>query len=82
MATLFLSIFIETTIGTSGDRLSTPLRVILSGGLKANFRWQAEVEVLRLRSKTEERSDEGIYERLPIAFHRKLTSLEKDIKSL
>ena len=36
-----------------------------------------EVEVLRRRSKTEERSDDGIYEGIPTAFHRKLTSLEK-----
>ena len=37
---------------------------------------------MRRGSKTEERSDEGIYERNPIAFHRKLTSLEKgDSKS-
>ena len=41
-----------------------------------------EVEVLRHRSKTEERSDDGIYEGIPIAFFRKLTSLEKrDSKS-
>ena len=64
------------------DRKTLKQRVILSGGLKAKFRWQAEVEVLRRRSKTEERSDEGIYERFPIAFQRKLTSLEKgDSKS-
>ena len=36
-----------------------------------------EVEVLRRRSKTEERSDDGIYEGIPIAFQRKLTYLEK-----
>ena len=53
------------------------LRVILSEGLKAKIRWQAGVEVLRRRSKTEERSDDGIYEGIPTAFHRKLTSLEK-----
>ena len=56
-----------------------PLRVILS---EANRKAVCEVEVLRHRSKTEERSDEGIYEGIPIAFHRKLTSLEKgDSKS-
>ena len=59
------------------DRKTLKQRVILSGGLKAKFRWQAEVEVLRRRSKTEERSDEGIYEGLPIALFRKLTSSEK-----
>ncbi|MBQ8440811.1 MAG: hypothetical protein IJX19_09130, partial [Clostridia bacterium] len=52
-------------------------RVTLSEGLKAKIRWQAEVEVLRRRSKTEERSDNGVHERNPIALLRKLTSLEE-----
>ena len=35
------------------------------------------VEVLRRRSKTKERSDEGVHEGEPIAFLRKVTSLER-----
>ena len=59
------------------DRKTLKQRVILHGGLKAKIRWQAVVEVLRRRSKTKERSDEGVHEGEPIAFLRKVTSSER-----
>ena len=59
------------------DRKTLKQRVILHGGLKAKIRWQAEVEILRRRSKTEERSDEGVHEGVTIAFRRKVTFLER-----
>ena len=65
-----------------GRSKALSFRVTLSEGLKAKIRWQAVVEVLRRRSKTEERSDEGVHERTPIAFLRKPTSLEKRIAKI
>ena len=65
----------------TGCRRRQPLPVMCHPERKNAKRFA--VEVLRRRSKTEERSDEGVYEGAPITFFGEVTFIiHKDMKKL